>query len=98
MPSYRVYFFQKIKKAPEKKVAPFSRLRAFSAFFSHWRLKAATALCVASKTYFDFASVLPVPFYVIFVKISIKIDVSNQKIYGYKESIVTTASWIFDLT
>ena len=41
--STRVYFFQKIKKAPEKKVAP---LRAFSAFFLHWRLKAARALVV----------------------------------------------------
>ena len=47
MPSYRVYFFQKIKKAPEKKVAPWRLLGAcapFPPFFSHWRLKAATAL------------------------------------------------------
>ena len=27
-------------------MAPFRRLRAFSAFFSHWRLKAATALVI----------------------------------------------------
>ena len=47
MASYRVYFFQKIKKAPEKKVAPWRLLAAcapFPPFFSHWCLKAATAL------------------------------------------------------
>ena len=42
--SYRVYFCQKIKKAPGKKVAPFRRLRAFLAFFPTRSLKAATAL------------------------------------------------------
>ena len=32
MPSYRVYFFQKIKKAPEKKVAPCRLLAACAPF------------------------------------------------------------------
>ena len=50
MPSYRVYFFQKIKKAPEKKVAPWRLLGACAPFPAFFRTGALRLQQLYSRT------------------------------------------------